>query len=111
MKQNILSIFNPKKVIGLYVSQDTVDLVVLKSVLGGPKLVKFGQVYIYPRETQGGGEIMPESQQGAVSATQDIASRKSRTKEDYIVEAIKKDFSENNVKPGNVVTAIPSEEI
>jgi Tfp pilus assembly PilM family ATPase/Tfp pilus assembly protein PilN len=111
MEQNILSIFNPKKVVGLYVSQDTVDMVVLRSGLGGPKLVKFGQVYIYPRETQGAGEIMPESQQEAVSATQDIASRKAKTKEDYIIEAIKKVFAENNVKPGNVVTAIPSEEI
>ena len=88
LDKNIFSIFNPKKVVGLYVSQDTVDLVVLKSGLGGPKLVKFGQVYIYPRETQHGGEIMPEAQAGAVSAGQDISSQQAKTKEDYIIEAI-----------------------
>ena len=46
MDKNILSIFIAKKVIGLYVSQDTVDLILLKSSFGGPKLIKFGQVYI-----------------------------------------------------------------
>ncbi|MCX5693203.1 MAG: pilus assembly protein PilM [Candidatus Omnitrophica bacterium] len=110
MDKNILSIFNARKVVGLYVSQDTVDLVVLKSGLGGPKLIKFGQAYIYPKESQHSGEIVPEAQAGSMSMTQDVLSEKVKTKEEYIVEAIKKVFRENNVKPGDVVTAIPSEE-
>ena len=110
MDKNILSIFNAKKVIGLYVSQDTVDLVLLKSSLGGPKLIKFGQVYIHPKETQHNGEIIPDAQAGNVSITQGDLSEKNKTKEEYIIEAIKKVFKENNVKPGDVITAIPSEE-
>jgi len=110
MDKNILSILNLKKVVGLYISQDTVDLVVLKSGFGGPKLVKFGQAYIYPKEVKDGGEIMPEAQAGNVSVSSDALALKSKTREEYIVEAIKKVFAENNVKPGNVVTAIPSEE-
>ncbi len=110
MDKNILSIFNAKKVIGLYVSQDTVDLVLLKSSLGGPKLIKFGQVYIHPKETQHNGEIIPDAQAGDVSITQGDLSEKNKTKEEYIIEAIKKVFKENNVKPGDVITAIPSEE-
>ena len=114
MNKNIFYILNPKKVVGLYISQDTVDLVVLKSGLGGPKLVKFGQTYIYPKETQHNGEIIPESREGSVStstlSSQDTLSKKAKAKEEYIIEAIKKIFSENNVKPGNVVTAMPSEE-
>jgi Tfp pilus assembly PilM family ATPase len=110
MDKNILSIINPKKVVGLYVSQDTVDLVVLKSGLGGPKLIKFGQVYIYPKEAGHGGEVVPEAHADSVSIVRDDLSGKTKTKEEFIIEAIKKVFSENNVKPGDVVTAIPSEE-
>jgi len=108
MDKNMLSVFNPKKVIGLYVGQDTVDLVVLKSGIGGPKLVKFGQTFIYPKKDQYSGEITPES--CADAASQDASSRKDKTKEEYIIEAIKKVFAENDVKPGSVITAIPSEE-
>ena len=110
MDKNILSILSTKKIVGLYVSQDTVDLVVLESGLGGPKLIKFGQAYIYPKETQAGGEIVPEAHAGSVSIARDDLSGKTKTKEDRIIEAIKKVFTENNVKPGVVVTAIPSEE-
>src|SRR3989338_794524 len=110
ISNGIFSIFNPKKVVGLYVSQDTVDLVVLKSGLGGPKLIKFGQAYIYPKEAQHRGEIIPEAQAGSVSVARDDLSEKVKTKEEYIIEAIKKVFKENNVKPGDVVTAIQSEE-
>jgi Tfp pilus assembly PilM family ATPase len=110
MDKNILSMFNAKKVVGLYVSQDTVDLVVLKSGFGGPKLIKFGQVYIYPKNAQASGEIIPETQAGSVSVANDDLLGKTKTKEDYVIEAIKKVFKENNVKPGDVVTAIPSEE-
>jgi len=114
MDKNILSIFNPKKVVGLYVGQDTVDLVVLKSGIGGPKLIKFGQAYIYPKKDQHGGEITPESSLNSVSAnytnSQDSLPNKTKTKQEYILEAIKKVFMENDVKPGSVITAIPSEE-
>lgn len=103
MENKIFSILNMKKVVGLYVGQDTVDLVVLKSGLGGPRLVKFGQAYIYPKEAQK-QEVLPEGQTSAG------ASEKVKTKEEYIIEAIKRVFRENNVKPGNVVTAISSEE-
>nr|MBU1328154.1 pilus assembly protein PilM [Candidatus Omnitrophota bacterium] len=116
MNRNILSILNPKKVIGLYVSQDTVDLVVLKSGLGGPKLIKFGQVYIYPKKDQHSGEIIPESYAASVSANatpsnDETPTKKVKTKEEYIIEAIKRVFIENDIKPGNVITAIPSEEV
>ena len=112
MDKNILSIFTAKKVVGLYVNQDTVDLVVLKTGLGGPKLIKFGQADIYPKgEAQHSGEIIPEALAGSVSIAHDGLSEKTKTKEEYIIEAIKKVFRENKVKPGNVVTAIPSEEI
>lgn len=111
MDKNILSIFNAKKVVGLYVSQDTVDLAVLKSGLSGPRLIKFGQVDIYPKEVRHSGEIIPEAQRaGGTDASHDDLSEKTKTKEEYIVEAIKRVFKENNVKPGDVVTAIPSEE-
>jgi len=110
LNKNILSMFNAKKVVGLYVSQDTVDLVVLKSGLGGPKLIKFGQVYIYPKNAQASGESIPETHAGSVSVANDDLLGKTKTKEEYVIEAIKKVFKENNVKPGDVVTAIPSEE-
>ena len=109
--ENILAILNPKKVIGLYVSQDTVDLVVLKSGLGGPKLVKFGQVAIYPKSSEHDVEIIPEAQAASATPSQAETSNKAKTREEYIIEAIRKVFAENNMKPGSVVTAIPSEEI
>lgn len=108
--ENILAILNPKKVIGLYVSQDTVDLVVLKSGLGGPKLAKFGQVAIYPKKSEQHAGIISEAQATGVTSPQTETSSKVKTREEYVLEAIKKVFAENNVKPGNVVTAIPSEE-
>lgn len=109
MDKNIISLFNPKKVVGLYVSQDTVDLVVLKSGLGGPKLVKFGQTYIYPKESQGEGIVSEAQEKKYISSSRPGSEQKTR--EEYIVEAIKRVFKENNVKPGNVITAIPSEVI
>ena len=114
MAKNILAIFNPKKVVGLYVGQDTVDLVVLKSGLGGPKLIKFGQAYIYPKKDQYSGEITPESHVDSIfandAASEDSLLKKAKTKQEYVIEAIKKVFIENDVKPGSVITAIPSEE-
>jgi len=107
MGKNIFSAFNVKRVVGLYISQDTVDIVVLKSGLGGPRLIKFGQTYIYPKE----GEkeiIVPEAQE-----TNDMPAKPStspKTKEEHIIEAIKRVLRENNIKPGNVVTAMPGEE-
>ena len=105
MGNNILSFINAKKVVGLYVSQDTVDLVMLKSGLGGPKLVKFGQTYIYPKDKQR-EEVMLDS----ADPSRVEAPAKIKTKEEYTIEAIRRVFKENNIKPGNVVTAIPSEE-
>jgi len=46
MKKNILSVFNRKMVVGLYIGQKTVDLVVFKAALKGPRLIKFGRTYI-----------------------------------------------------------------
>ena len=110
MKKSILSIFNTKKVTGLYVGQNTVDLVVIKGTLKGPRLVKFGQTYIHLKEKDK-EEILPEPLDGA-SAGESMPQKKveSKTRDDYIVEAIQRVFKENNVKPGNVVTAISSEE-
>ncbi|MBU1912086.1 MAG: pilus assembly protein PilM [Candidatus Omnitrophica bacterium] len=111
MNKNILSILNPKKVVGLYIGHDTVDLVVLKSGLSGPKLIKFGQAAIYPNKPEHEGEIMTGVQtDGATPFQPSKASNKIKTKEEHIIEAIKRVLSENNVKQGNVVTAIPSEE-
>lgn len=105
---NIFSIFGAKKVVGLYVSQETVDLVVMKGTLSGPKLVKFGQTYIYPKNA-GHDHILPE-QTAAQNLNTDNTDNLKKTKEEYIVEAIKRVFMENNVKPGNVITAISSED-
>jgi len=116
MNKNILSLFNPKKVVGLYVGQDTVDLVVLSSGITGPRLIKFGQTHIYPKDAQKNGEVISESQGSGVSGAGAVTSadkpeQKAETKEGYIIGAIKRVLRENNVKPGNVVTAMPSEEI
>ncbi|MFA4991823.1 MAG: pilus assembly protein PilM [Candidatus Omnitrophota bacterium] len=94
---NILSILSTRKVVGLYVGQDTVDLAVLKSSFAGPKLIKFGQTHIYPKETEKPGL--------------DTQPAQVKTRDEYVLEAVKRVFRENNVKPGNVVTAISSEEV
>ncbi|MDP2921616.1 MAG: pilus assembly protein PilM [Candidatus Omnitrophota bacterium] len=116
MNKNILSLLNPKKVVGLYVGQDTVDLVVLSSGVTGPKLIKFGQTSIYPKDVKKSGLATLESEAPGISGASvdfpaDKSSQKADTKEGYIIEAIKRVFRENNVKPGNVVTAMPSEEV
>ena len=72
MNKNILAILNPKKVTGLYIGHDTVDLVVLKSGLGGPKLIKFGQAAIYPNKPEHEGEIMTEAQTAGATPFQPI---------------------------------------
>jgi len=110
MKKNILSIFSGKKTVGLYVGQETVDLVVCKGTLQGPRLVKFGQTYIYPKDTNK-EEIIPDAT-GDALADENKASKDAvkKTRDDYIVDAIQRVFKENNVKPGSVVTAISSEE-
>jgi len=110
MKKNILSLLSGKKVTGLYVGQNTVDLVVLKGTLKGPKLVKFGQTYILPKDRDR-GEIIPAPSDDAAS-TEDTPQKKveRKTRDDYIVEAIQRVFKENNVKPGDVIGAISSEE-
>ncbi|MDO8602948.1 MAG: pilus assembly protein PilM [Candidatus Omnitrophota bacterium] len=112
MNKNILSIINPKKVVGLYISHDTVDLVVLKSSIGGPKLIKFGQAAIYPAKAEHGGEIIPEAQASCSTLSQPSSEtpNKTGTREEYVIRAIKKVLLENDEKPGNIVTAIPSEE-
>ena len=109
MNKNLLAF--TKQVVGLYVSNDTVDLVVLKGTLKGPRLVKFGQTSIYPKKQETQAAVV-EPQDGAVLLAGSASQQKTekKTKEDYIVEAIQRVFRENNVKPGNVVTAISSEE-
>ena len=110
MKKNIFSIFDTKKVTGLYVGQETVDMVVLKSTIKGPKLIKFAQVPIYPKEKEQ-EEITPESGPNAPSTGLATAKEHDKkTRDDYIIEAIQKVFRESNIKPGNVVSAVPSED-
>ena len=110
MKKNIFSIFDTKKVTGLYVGQETVDMVVLKSTIKGPKLIKFAQVPIYPKEKEE-AEITPESGPNAPSTGLATAKEhEKKTRDDYIIEAIQKVFRESNIKPGNVVSAVPSED-
>jgi len=106
MYKNILSI--KKKIIGLYIGRDTIDLVVLKGTLKGPRLVKFGQTYIYPKEAK--EEITPEAGANSLGETDPQKNAEKKTKDEYIIEAIQRVFKENNVKPGNVVSAISSEE-
>ncbi|MBU4343643.1 MAG: pilus assembly protein PilM [Candidatus Omnitrophica bacterium] len=101
MNKNILSLLSGKKAVGLYIGQDTVDLVVLRGTIRGPRLINFGQTYIYPKEGDK-GEVVSQGDAGPSSA--------KKTKEDYIVEAIKRVFKENNVKPGRVAAAMSSEE-
>jgi len=109
MKKNILSVFNRKMVVGLYIGQKTVDLVVFKAALKGPRLIKFGRTYIYPKERD--EEIIPQpTRAGAPSEDKAQKDTEKKTKDDYIVEAIQRVFKENNMKPGNVVTAVSSEE-
>lgn len=109
MGKNILSIFSGKKVVGLYIGSSTVDLVVLKGTLKGPKLVKFAQVPIYPKQKEK-EEVIPESAGGGGSSYKPEALDKNKKKDDYIVDAIVKVFKDNSVKPVNVVSAISSEE-
>lgn len=110
ISKNILSMLSGKKVMGLYVGSHTVDLVILKGTLKGPKLVKFVQTPIYPKQNEN-EEVAPESSD-ETSLDQAMPQNKSenKTKDDYIVEAIQRVFEENNIKPVNIVSAISSEE-
>lgn len=110
MRPNILSIIKRETVTGLYISRDTVDLVVLKGTLKGPKLVKFGQTYIYPKNHVKEEIIAPAGLSGVLP--ENVAQKESvkKTKDDYIVEAIQRVFKENNLKTGNAVCAISSED-
>ncbi len=113
MGKNILSLLTGQKVTGLYVSQVTVDLVVLKATFQGPKLLKFAQTPIYLKEESGKEEIMPEQAEGVQmgkSIADEIQKSKKKTRDDYIVEAIQRLLKENNIKPGNVVSAVSSED-
>ena len=111
MKKNILSLLQGKKTIGLYIGHNTIDVAVVKGTLSGPKLIKFGQTSILPEE--GGAEnIVAEKSEnafGAGNSQQPGVKKKSR--DDYIAEAMQRLFRENNIKPINVVSAIPSEEV
>ena len=99
-----------KKIIGLYIARNTVDLVVLGRTLKGPKLIRFGQTYIYPKKDNK-EDLIPGSTgneaHGNGMPQKDVAKK---TRDDYIVEAIQRLLKENDVKAGNVVTAISSEE-
>jgi len=110
MNKNLLAI--TKQVVGLYVSNDTVDLVVLKGTLKGPKLVKFGQTSIYPKKQEAQAAVVESHDDAAAPLASKISKEKTgeKTRDDYVVEAIQRVFRDNNVKPGNVVTAISSEE-
>ncbi|MFH1853980.1 MAG: pilus assembly protein PilM [Candidatus Omnitrophota bacterium] len=112
MQINILSFINRKTVTGLYIGRDTVDLVVLKGTLKGPKLVKFDQTYIYPKEDVSKEEIIVSEGPSDVRP-ENVAQKKAikKTKDDYIVEAIQRVLKENNIKTMTAVCAIPSEDV
>ena len=112
MQTNILSMLNRKTVTGLYIGHDTVDMVVLRGSLKGPKLVKFGQTYIYPKDKIAEKEMIASKRSSGVPE-ENVAQKETvkKTRDDYIVEAIQRVFKENNLKPGNVVCAISSEDV
>ncbi|MDP6685729.1 MAG: pilus assembly protein PilM, partial [Candidatus Omnitrophota bacterium] len=109
--KNILSRFKQEKVVGLYIGQDTVDLVVMKGTLQGPRLVKFGQAYIYPKNGKI-EEIVVEKEENSQEVNDESAEpqKTEKMREDYIVDAVQRVLKENNVKATKVVTAISSEE-
>jgi len=82
---------NTKTFTGLYIGDDSVECAVLKGTLKGPKLIKFGRVAIYPENISD--------------------NDKEKAKDHYIVDAIRKVLKENDIKPINVVFAIPSEDV
>ncbi|MBU1888279.1 MAG: pilus assembly protein PilM [Candidatus Omnitrophica bacterium] len=112
MQTNILSIINRKTVTGLYIGPDTVDVVVLKGSLKGPKLVTFGQTYIYPKDKIAGEEVSVSKMSSDVPA-ENVAQKETikKTRDDYIVEAIQRVFKENDLKAGSVICAISSEDV
>ncbi|NQV04380.1 MAG: hypothetical protein HQ532_02680, partial [Candidatus Omnitrophica bacterium] len=91
MDNNILYMFNKKKITGLYIGDNTVEFALLKRTVKGPELIKCGQTYIYP---EGASEKDMEEE----------------TKDDHIIEAIKRLFKENNLRPLNVVFGLPDKE-
>ena len=111
MKKNILSLLQGKKTIGLYVGHNTIDVAVVKGTLSGPKLIKFGQTSILPEEGSSENIATEKSENafGVASSQQPEIKKKSR--DDYMVEAIQRLFRENDIKPVNVVSAIPSEDV
>lgn len=111
MKKNILSLLQGKKTIGLYIGHNTIDVAVVKGTLSGPKLVKFRQTSILPKEGDAEDIVAEKSENafGAGSLQQPGIKKKSR--DDYVAEAMQRLFRENNIKPINVVSAIPSEEV
>lgn len=103
---------NRKTVTGLYIGPDTVDVVVLKGSLKGPKLVTFGQTYIYPKDKIAGEEVIVSKMSSDVPA-ENVAQKETikKTRDDYIVEAIQRVFKENDLKAGSVICAISSEDV
>ena len=84
---------------------------VVKGTLSGPKLIKFGQTSILPEEGSSENIATEKSENafGVASSQQPEIKKKSR--DDYMVEAIQRLFRENDIKPVNVVSAIPSEDV
>jgi len=78
-----------KTVTGLYIGDNSVECAVLKGTLKAPKLIKFGRTHIYP---EGGPE----------------KDKEKTSKDHYIVDAVRRVFKENNIKPLNVVFGLSS---
>ncbi len=87
--KKLLSSLIPKKVVALFIARETVDLLVMLHTIKGPKLIKFAQTPIFPKE-------------------EPIAMR---TKEESILNAINKTLRENKIRPGEALTALPAEEV
>ncbi|MFH1783202.1 MAG: pilus assembly protein PilM [Candidatus Omnitrophota bacterium] len=99
-----------KKVVGLHIGVATIDIVVLKSSLQGPKLVTFGQTPIYPKEL-GSNQAQVEAE-GDALISKSLKQRKEskKSKDDYIVEAIQRLIKELHIRPSNVACSISNEE-
>ena len=83
---------NTKTITGLYIGENSVEFAVLSGTLKGPKLVKSGKTYIYPE-----------------NATEKDKEQTSR--DHYIVDAMRRLFKENNIKPLNVVFGISGRDV
>ncbi len=87
---NIFRILDIRRHTALYIGEESVEFAVFKWTLKGPKLVKSGKTYIYP---EGAKDIEDEA------------------RDEYILEAMKRLFKENDINPLRLVLGLPSREV